>query len=162
MRQLVKLIDKSLAASLIAAMAAILLVVVWQVISRYLLKDPASVTEELSRFLLIWIGILGSAYAYRQKVHLGFNLMVNRQSETMRRLIMTFVELLVVTFCVLVLIVGGNALVSLTLDLNQISAALGVKMGWIYTVLPVSGVIMVFYSIINIYNLWIDESQEPL
>ena len=80
----------------------------------------------------------------------------------MRRLIMTFVELLVVTFCVLVLIVGGNALVSLTLDLNQISAALGVKMGWIYTVLPVSGVIMVFYSIINIYNLWIDESQEPL
>ncbi|MBT82127.1 MAG: TRAP transporter permease DctQ [Alteromonadaceae bacterium] len=162
MRQLVKLIDKSLAASLIAAMAAILLVVVWQVISRYLLKDPASVTEELSRFLLIWIGILGSAYAYRQKVHLGFNLIVNRQSETMRRLIMTFVELLVVTFCVLVLIVGGNALVSLTLDLNQISAALGVKMGWIYTVLPVSGVIMVFYSIINIYNLWIDESQEPL
>lgn len=162
MRQLVKLIDKSLAASLIAAMAAILLVVVWQVISRYLLKDPASVTEELSRFLLIWIGILGSAYAYRQKVHLGFNLMVNRQSETMRRLIMTFVELLVVTFCVLVLIVGGNALVSLTLDLNQISAALGVKMGWIYTVLPVSGVIMVFYSFINIYNLWIDESQEPL
>ena len=162
MRQLVKLIDKSLAASLIAAMAAILLVVVWQVISRYLLKDPASVTEELSRFLLIWIGILGSAYAYRQKVHLGFNLIVNRQSETMRRLIMTFVELLVVTFCVLVLIVGGNALVSLTLDLNQISAALGVKMGWIYTVLPVSGVIMVFYSIINIYNLWIVESQEPL
>ncbi|AYA62851.1 TRAP transporter small permease [Alteromonas sp. RKMC-009] len=162
MRQLVKLIDKSLAASLIAAMAAILLVVVWQVISRYLLKDPASVTEELSRFLLIWIGILGSAYAYRQKVHLGFNLIVNRQSETMRRLIMTFVELLVVTFCVLVLIVGGNALVSLTLDLNQISAALGVKMGWIYTVLPVSGVIMVFYSFINIYNLWIDESQEPL
>ena len=162
MRQLVKLIDKSLAASLIAAMAAILLVVVWQVISRYLLKDPASVTEELSRFLLIWIGILGSAYAYRQKVHLGFNLIVNRQSETMRRLIMTFVELLVVTFCVLVLIVGGNALVSLTPDLNQISAALGVKMGWIYTVLPVSGVIMVFYSIINIYNLWIDESQEPL
>ena len=85
MRQLVKLIDKTLAAALILAMAAILLVVVWQVISRYLLQDPASVTEELSRFLLIWIGILGSAYAYRQKVHLGFNLIVNKQSETVRR-----------------------------------------------------------------------------
>ena len=157
MRQLVKLIDKTLAAALILAMAAILLVVVWQVISRYLLQDPASVTEELSRFLLIWIGILGSAYAYRQKVHLGFNLIVNKQSETM-----TFVELLVVAFCVMVLIIGGNALVSLTLELDQISAALGVRMGWIYTVLPISGAIMVFYALINIYNLWIDASQEPL
>ncbi len=162
MRQLVKFIDKTLAAALILAMAAILLVVVWQVISRYLLQDPASVTEELSRFLLIWIGILGSAYAYRQKVHLGFNLIVNKQSETVRRLIMTFVELLVVAFCVMVLIIGGNALVSLTLELDQISAALGVRMGWIYTVLPISGAIMVFYALINIYNLWIDPSQEPL
>ena len=69
---------------------------------------------------------------------------------------------MVVAFCVMVLIIGGNALVSLTLELDQISAALGVRMGWIYTVLPISGAIMVFYALINIYNLWIDPSQEPL
>lgn len=162
MRTLVKFIDKTLAMALILAMAGILLVVVWQVISRYLLKDPASVTEELSRFLLIWIGILGAAFAYRQKVHLGFNLLVQKQSPLAQKLIMSVVELLVMVFCVAVLIIGGNALVSLTLELDQISAALGVKMGWIYTVLPISGAIMVFYGLINIHNLWIDESQEPL
>ena len=162
MRTLVKLIDKTLAMALILAMAGILLVVVWQVVSRYLLKDPASVTEELSRFLLIWIGILGAAFAYRQKVHLGFNLLVQKQSPLGQKLTMSVVELLVMVFCVAVLIIGGNSLVSLTLELDQISGSLGVRMGWIYTVLPVSGVIMVFYGLINIYNLWLDESQEPL
>ncbi|MBU3023732.1 TRAP transporter small permease [Aestuariibacter sp. A3R04] len=162
MRNLVKLIDKTLAGALIIAMISILLVVIWQVISRYLLQDPASATEELSRFLLIWIGILGAAYAYRQKVHLGFNLLVHKQSEKVQKLIMTVVELLVMMFCVTVLVMGGHALVNLTLDLNQISAALGVKVGLIYTVLPISGVIIAFYCGVNIYNLWIDETQEPL
>jgi TRAP-type C4-dicarboxylate transport system, small permease component len=71
---IIRLIDKALAGTLIIAMVSILLTVIWQVVSRYVLKDPASVTEELSRFILIWIGILGAAYAYRQNAHLGFNL----------------------------------------------------------------------------------------
>ena len=58
---IIRLIDKALAGTLIIAMVSILLTVIWQVVSRYVLKDPASVTEELSRFILIWIGILGAA-----------------------------------------------------------------------------------------------------
>ncbi|QJR81123.1 TRAP transporter small permease [Alteromonas pelagimontana] len=162
MRTIIKFIDNSLAWALILAMSGILLAVIWQVISRYLLQDPASVTEELSRFILIWIGILGAAYAYRQKAHLGFNLIVDKQSETVRKAMLTLVELLVVTFCVMVLLFGGAALVNLTLELDQVSAALGIQMGWIYSVLPISGALMIFYGIINIYNLWLDASQEPL
>ena len=79
MRSIIAFIDRAVAGTLILAMSGILLAVVWQVISRYVLKDPASVTEELSRFFLIWIGLLGAAYAYRQKVHLGFNLIVEKQ-----------------------------------------------------------------------------------
>lgn len=150
----IRIIDKSLAGALIFAMFSILITVMWQVVSRYVLKDPASVTEELSRFILIWIGILGAAYAYRQNAHLGFNLIVERQPYQVRRLLLTFVELMVIFFCLAVMLFGGSELVLLTLELEQISAALGIKMGVIYSVLPLSGCLIVLYAITNIITLW--------
>jgi TRAP-type C4-dicarboxylate transport system permease small subunit len=157
---IIRLIDKALAGTLIAAMVSILLTVIWQVVSRYVLKDPASITEELSRFILIWIGILGAAYAYRQNAHLGFNLIVERQSRKVKRLLLTCVEIIVIIFCVLVMVYGGSELVSLTLELEQISAALGVKMGLIYSVLPLSGGLIIAYALVNITTLWRNNKKE--
>ena len=157
---IIRLIDKALAGTLIIAMVSILLTVIWQVVSRYVLKDPASVTEELSRFILIWIGILGAAYAYRQNANLGFNLIVERQYRKVKRLLLTCVEVIVIIFCVLVMVYGGAELVSLTLELEQISAALGVKMGFIYSVLPLSGGLIIAYALVNITALWRNNNKE--
>ncbi len=157
---IIKTLDKLLAGTLIIAMTSILLTVIWQVVSRYILQDPASVTEELSRFFLIWIGILGAAYAYRQHAHLGFNLLVERQSPVVKRVLLTLVEVFVITFCALVMVYGGTELVMLTLELDQISAALGIKMGLIYLVLPLSGGLIVIYSIVNIFTLWHSPEKE--
>ena len=159
---ILRLIDKALAGSLIVAMVSILLTVIWQVVSRYVLKDPASVTEELSRFILIWIGILGAAYAYRQHAHLGFNLIVERQSRNTKRLLLTCVEIIVIIFCALVMLYGGSELVLLTLELEQISAALGIKMGVIYSVLPLSGTLIIAYAFANIISLWQHNNKESV
>ncbi|GGF77173.1 TRAP transporter small permease [Alteromonas lipolytica] len=160
MRKVIRLLDQFVAGILMLAMTLILLTVVWQVISRYVLADPASVTEELSRFLLIWIGLLGAAFAYRQKVHLGFNLIVEKQPPERRKYILTLVELLVIIFCASTLLFGGAQLVSLTLELEQISAALGVRMGYVYIVLPLSGALIICYGLINIHNLWLADEEE--
>lgn len=157
---IIRTIDKALAGTLIFAMVSILLTVIWQVVSRYVLKDPASVTEELSRFILIWIGILGAAYAYRQNAHLGFNLVVERQSAAVKRVLLTLVEVIVIVFCVLVMLFGGSELVLLTLELEQISAALGIKMGFIYSVLPISGTLIIAYALLNIVTLWRHSDEE--
>lgn len=157
---IIRTIDKALAGTLIFAMVSILLTVIWQVVSRYVLKDPASVTEELSRFILIWIGILGAAYAYRQNAHLGFNLVVERQSAAVKRVLLTLVEVIVIVFCVLVMLFGGSELVLLTLELEQISAALGIKMGLIYSVLPISGTLIIAYALVNIVTLWRHNDEE--
>lgn len=157
---IIRTIDNALAGTLIFAMVSILLTVIWQVVSRYVLKDPASVTEELSRFILIWIGILGAAYAYRQNAHLGFNLVVERQSAAVKRVLLTLVEIIVIVFCVLVMLFGGSELVLLTLELEQISAALGIKMGLIYSVLPISGTLIIAYALVNIVTLWRHNDEE--
>ncbi|MGQ8364969.1 TRAP transporter small permease [Glaciecola sp. 1036] len=162
MLKIKKFLDNALAVALVIAMSSILLTVIWQVISRYLLKDPASVTEELSRFILIWIGILGAAYAYSQKAHLGFNLIVEKMSQTRKRIVLTIVELCVIAFCAVTLSYGGMKLVNLTFELEQISAALEVKMGFIYFVLPLSGCLIIFYAIMNIIDVWTNNTQQEI
>ena len=58
-----KIIDKGLELSLIFLMAFLVVDVLWQVLSRYILVSPSSVTDELAGYLLIWVGLLGAALA---------------------------------------------------------------------------------------------------
>ena len=152
MTKITRIIDKTLANFLIILMASLVLVVTWQVITRFIMQQPSSYTEELARFLLIWIGLLGASYALRTKAHLGIDLITHRINDVARKVVIITVHLLIILFTVFVMIIGGLYLVSLTLTLNQISAALGVKMGYIYLVIPLSGVLMVYYSVLSIFE----------
>jgi TRAP-type C4-dicarboxylate transport system permease small subunit len=154
MNSVIKYLDKTLAAALMLVMASILLCVSWQVISRYMLKDPSSVTEELARFLLIWVGMLGAVYAYRTNSHLGLNLVLDKMSLVYKRMTQVLIQLLVIVFSALVLVFGGYELVDLTLELKQISAALSINMGIVYAVLPISGILLIIYSLVNLSNLF--------
>jgi TRAP-type C4-dicarboxylate transport system permease small subunit len=60
------------------------------------------------------------------------------------------VQGLVMLFAVVLLVVGGGRLVGLTIDLKQVSASLRIPMGAIYTALPIGGVIMAVYALLNI------------
>ena len=87
-------------------------------------------------------------------------MVAERQSRKVKRLLLTCVEVIVIIFCVLVMVYGGAELVSLTLELEQISAALGVKMGFIYSVLPLSGGLIIAYALVNITALWRNNNKE--
>jgi len=153
MNKLTKLIDRLLALTLTLLMATLVINVIWQVGSRYLLGDPSSFTEEAARFLLLWIGLLGGCYAYRTRSHLGLDIVTKQLAEPLQRLAAAIVLFATVTFAFVVLIYGGGRLVWLTLYLNQTSAALGIPMGYVYLVLPLSGVLITYYSLI----LWLKE-----
>ena len=86
--------------------------------------------------------------------------MVERQSAEVKRVLLTLVEVIVIVFCVLVMLFGGSELVLLTLELEQISAALGIKMGLIYSVLPISGSLIIAYALVNIVTLWRHSDEE--
>ncbi len=147
MKSLIALIDKLLSNFLVFLMAAIVLVVTWQVFTRFLMTSPSSYTEELARFLLIWIGVLGGAYALRTRAHLGIDIMTTKLHGRQKDMLMIGIYLAIILFSALILVIGGIKLVSLTFTLKQISASLGIKMGYIYTVLPLSGTIMIIYSL---------------
>ncbi len=147
MRALKRILDKTLETGLWVSMLAMTLTVIWQVFTRFVMRDPSSWTEELAIFLLIWIGLLGSAVALRRKAHLGIDIIVTRMSERWARITAIFVFSCVVFFALTVLFIGGIKMVVVVLMNNQISPALGVKMGYIYLALPISGFFITIYAV---------------
>lgn len=138
---------KFLMASCLALMVG---VVTWQVFSRYVMGDPAAWTEEVARMLLIWVGLLGGVYAYRLKAHLGLDLLRMKVGPVGQYRLEVITDICCGVFALAVLVIGGGTLVQLTWELNQTTAALGIPMAWVYIVLPLSGVLIVYYSIVSL------------
>lgn len=145
--KIIKFLDRVLETGLTLAMAAMTLTVIWQVFTRFVIRDPSSWTEELAIFLLIWIGLLGSAVALKRKAHLGIDVLVNRFPPNYRLLTAIFVYSCVIIFSISVLVYGGSKMVTVILINNQVSPALGIRMGYVYMALPISGLFITLYGI---------------
>jgi len=143
-------LDKLLRFMVASIMAMMVVVVTWQVISRYAMSDPSPWTEEVARMLLIWVGLLGGVFAYREKAHLGLDLLPQSLGATGKKQLSIFADICCGAFALTVLIVGGASLVQLTWELRQTTAVLGIPMAYVYTVLPLSGVLIVYYSAVSI------------
>lgn len=146
MNKLIRILDNAIAWFMIILMAVLVIVVTWQVFTRYVLGEASSFTEETARFLLIWIGLLGAAYAYKQNMHLAFDLFLTKATGIQKFWMEIFIHLLIAFFSILVLVLGGFYLVQLTWELKQLSASLQIPLAYVYTALPLSGVIILIYS----------------
>jgi TRAP-type C4-dicarboxylate transport system permease small subunit len=141
-------IDRLLQRALIVLMASNVLNVLWQVFTRFILRHPSSFTEELARYLLIWVGLLGASYAAGKKMHLAIDVVLRGLKIKTRIWGEIFIQVFIFLFALFVMVVGGLRLVIITLTLNQVSAALGVKLGYIYLVVPLSGLLIMFYAMV--------------
>ena len=128
-------------------MGFMVIVVTWQIFTRFILNDPSIYSEEIAGFLLIWIGLLGSTYALLKKSHIGIDIVTKNFRGRKKTLSEVFISSVIILFALSVLVSGGFRLVYFTYSLNQISPALGIKMAYVYCVVPVSGIIMIIFSI---------------
>ena len=152
MLQAKKIIDSVLGILLIVLMIVLVIDVVWQVLARYVAQAPTSFTDELARYLLIWVGLFGAAYALGKKRHLAIDLLITRLKGKSRINLNRLINILILGFAVFVMVIGGSRLVWITLTLKQISAALGVPLGVVYLAIPLSGALMIFYAVIDIIH----------
>jgi TRAP-type C4-dicarboxylate transport system permease small subunit len=116
------------------------------------LQSPSSFTDELARYLLIWVGLLGAAYATGKRLHLAIDIVPNQAGPRSQRVLNVVVNLLVVGFALFVMVVGGIRLVFITLTLDQTSPALGIPLGYVYTALPLSGLLIMYYAVLNTFQ----------
>ena len=147
-----KKIDRVLGSFLVVLLVIMVLSVLWQIFSRYLLNSPSSFTEELARYLFIWIGILGAAYASGQQTHLSIDILPPKLNPSNRIKLRIFINILIILFSLTVLVIGGGNLVYVNDLLGQSSAALGVPLSWVYSIVPISGLLVIYYKTDEIIN----------
>lgn len=146
-------IDQLIEWILVSLMSFLVMDVLWQVISRYILSAPSSFTDELAGFLLIWVSLLGAAYVTGKNEHLAIDLIMNKLHMRNRKRLGIFINSLILLFSVFVLLIGGSWLVYTRFTLEVKSAALQIPLGYVYIVLPMSGSLVAYYSIDNIREL---------
>ncbi|MBV1869036.1 MAG: TRAP transporter small permease [Marinosulfonomonas sp.] len=147
------LFEMMLRVVIVTIFSILLVCVTWQVITRYALGVPSIVTDELARFLFMWLALIGGAYTYGMRRHLAIDLLT--QNLTGRRKLMSeaVVTLIVALFAGIVMVRGGGELVMRTLASGQVTPSLRLPMGYIYGAIPFSGVIILFYCGVFGYEL---------
>ncbi len=143
-------LNKVLEWFLVVLMSLLVIDVLWQVTSRYVLINPSSFTTELAGYLMIWTGILGAGYVAGKNEHLAIDLLVQKSSPRRRKRLLILINLLIIAFSIFVMVVGGSWLVYTRFLLDVRSADLQMPLGYVYLVVPVSGLIITYYGIDNI------------
>lgn len=125
-------------------MTAMLVVVSAQVWYRFVLNNPLAWSEELARYLFVWISFLGSAVGVRMRVHLGIDLIDKILTSGGRTVMTVLVNLLIQIFLVVVIFWGIKILKVVQF---QKSASMGIPMTWPYLAVPVGSGLMLLNSL---------------
>jgi TRAP-type C4-dicarboxylate transport system, small permease component len=147
-----KILDSILAHLLVLLMGLMVLNVLWQVFSRYVLGQPSAFTDELARFLMIWLGLLGAAFVSGKTGHVAIDVLAKRASAKNQKWLKRTVSVSIILFCLAAMVTGGGWLVFTTYELKQLSPALGLPLAYVYMVIPLSGLIVVYYKFFDIIS----------
>ena len=151
MREKINKITRSV---LVYLMAFLVVVVIWQVFTRYVLHAPSTFTDELARFLLIWVSLLGAAYFSGQNLHISVDVLPRHLNPVNRFRIIILIKSLIAIFVLAVFVVGGGLLVHTTWNYRQITPALQVPMSLVYMIGPISGLLIIYYKLSDIRRMF--------
>jgi TRAP-type C4-dicarboxylate transport system permease small subunit len=139
------ILAKAEAAVLIILVAVMTVVVFLQVVYRYVLTQPLHWSEELARYLFVWLSILGATLGLQKRGHFGLDFFYRMFPDKGRRFLQFLIYLLMGSV-ILVILVQGIKLVQITV--LQESPAMGISMGWAYACLPVAAALMTIHLLV--------------
>ncbi|UJF18260.1 TRAP transporter small permease [Vibrio sp. SS-MA-C1-2] len=147
MNKLILILNKGLSLFCISLSTVLVACVVWQVFSRYVLNAPSTSTDEVARFLFIWVGLMGAAYTLGQKRHLAIDLLAMKLEDkpAQHAKLKVIINVISFFFAGVIMVYGGGSLMLKTLATGQVSPALGIEMGFVYAAIPLSGLFMLIY-----------------
>lgn len=135
----------------IVLFAVMVVVGTYQIITRFIFNSPSTVSEELLTYTFAWMAIFSSAYVFGKRDHMRMTFVADKLPKEQRKILEIIIELLVIAFAVIVLIYGGFTIMGLTM--TQKTASLGVMMGVVYAVVPICGILIAIYGVLNVIDL---------
>lgn len=148
MRNLKKILDRVLGCVCALLLAFMSCLAVYQVVARYILRNPSTVSEDILSYSFVWLSLLAATLVFGERGHMGMSFISDRAKGDAGVCLAVFSELLVMAVAVIVFLFGGRGFMGV--GALQTSPTLGIGMNLVYSVLPLCGVLIVLYSIINI------------
>ncbi|MDI3403412.1 TRAP transporter small permease [Streptomyces cavernicola] len=146
-----KFLDRVLAAACVALFAVLVLTVSWQVFSRQVLNAPSNWSEQLAKYVFVWLGMFGAALVFSERGHIAVDFLIRKCPAGVQRGAAVVVQLAVIAFAALALIWGGSRMVLLTWDQNL--TVLPTQVGPLHLVMPVTGVIITLYAVYHLVSV---------
>jgi len=131
--------------------AAIFAIVIVTVVTRYGFNYVLSWSEEVPRYLLIWVSFLGAAACVDLRDHIAFDYLYKRFPARLRALVQLLINLAIFGFGWIMLVYGVRFVEQFGSDFMESIPFTNV---WYYTALPVSGALMMLYSLRDQLNVW--------
>ena len=129
----------------------ITLIGVWQVAARFIFNNPAAWTEETLTYGFTWLALLSFAVVASNREHMRLTFVIEKLDPPTKLIVEIFTEVALIAFSTAVFIYGGVTIMKLTM--MQITPALQMPMGVFYGVLPITGVLLDLFCLINIAEL---------
>jgi len=158
-----RFLDAILQPVVFAGMAALIGVITLQIVSRVLFT-AVGWTEEVARFLLVWITFLASTLAFQRGRHIAVTFVVDALPGRLRQIARLAALLIVLAFMITLIVIGYRYM---QVQSFQKSASLRLSMTYVYAVMPICAAIMAWYALVDIIELLLgDETdhaqEEPL
>jgi TRAP-type C4-dicarboxylate transport system permease small subunit len=132
-----------------AAVVAMTLLVLVQIVLRYILNVPLAWVEEMTVFLMIWMAFMGAAVGVRRGTHIAMTMLVERLPRGLARIIFYVSTVAIIAFAGVVVWQGLLLMISVG---NQRSAALGVPMIYPYLIVPLGAVLIILQACANVID----------
>ena len=147
--------------ALATLMACTMLVVaagmgVWQIVTRFIIQEPAEWTEVLIRFSLIWMVFFGVPLAFRTGAMVSVDVLHRLSGARLRRVLETLVALAALLLVGVIIVVGWQY--AQRGGVQSVAGLEGVTMFWAYVAMPVGGVFAAF----SIVGHWLDPQRQEL
>ncbi len=152
--RLARLLEKLM----IFLVTAMMLSLFWQVFTRFVLKVPATWTEEIARYTFIYLVMIGASLGVKNSVHFGMTLVSDKLHGRMRDLYKRFVINGIIMICAIFLVYYGIEFTRMY-GLNRVSPTFLTPMAWVFGIVPVSGFLMIVFSFQNM--IYGDFSRDP-
>lgn len=133
------------------SMAVMVILTTYQVIARYIFNSPSTWSEELVGYLFGWSTLFGATIVSGERGHMNIPILVDRMNPGMRKAFHILWEVVAFLFSATILVFGGFQVSKLAM--GQQTSSLGVAVGVFYWVMPVCGVIILVYSVLNIIGI---------
>lgn len=144
MNKLLGIVESLLDRLLITLFLAMVAAIVWQVVSRYFLGSPTIWSEELARFLVVWVTMLGSAYVLENGGHVAVTIFVDMMPQPWQRFFEWVRDVIVITMA------GGLAYYGYGFAASgarRTSTGLGLQMSYAYAAIPIGAALIAFFLI---------------